>query len=155
MLVIGIDPGTATTGYGLVREAPDGSLSAVAYGVIKTAAKTPMPQRLAQLHEQLVEIQKLHRADTAAVEKLFFQTNVKTAITVAQGRGVALLALAQSGLEIGEYTPSKSNKPWLAMAEQINTRCSKWFALCLTSMKSRDQMMPLTPSPSRSPTFTV
>lgn len=105
MLVIGIDPGTATTGYGLVREESDGSLFAVAYGVIRTSAKTPMPIRLTQIHQQLEEIQKHHSADTAAVEKLFFQKNVKTAITVAQGRGVAILALAQAGLEVGEYTP--------------------------------------------------
>jgi crossover junction endodeoxyribonuclease RuvC len=65
----------------------------------------PMPQRLNSLYKQLNEIIKLHRPDTAAVEKLFFQRNVKTAITVGQARGVALLSLAQGGLEIGEYTP--------------------------------------------------
>jgi crossover junction endodeoxyribonuclease RuvC len=105
MLVLGIDPGTATTGYGLVRELEDGSLTGVAYGAILTSADMPMPQRLNSLYEQLNEIIKLHRPDTAAVEKLFFQRNVKTAITVGQARGVALLSLAQGGLEIGEYTP--------------------------------------------------
>lgn len=105
MLVLGIDPGTATTGYGLVRELEDGTLTGVAHGAILTSADMPMPQRLNSLYEQLNEIIKLHRPDTAAVEKLFFQRNVKTAITVGQARGVALLSLAQEGIEIGEYTP--------------------------------------------------
>ena len=105
MLVIGLDPGTATTGYGLVREMADGSLQSVAYGVITTPAKTDMPVRLAQLYSELSDILLLHKPDTAAVEKLFFQKNVTTAISVAQGRGAALVALAQSGLDVAEYTP--------------------------------------------------
>jgi crossover junction endodeoxyribonuclease RuvC len=105
MLVIGIDPGTATTGYGLVREERDGTLTAIAYGVVSTPAGVEMPKRLVQLHAELTQIIALHRPESGAVEKLFFQKNVKTAITVAQGRGVALLALAQAGIAVGEYTP--------------------------------------------------
>ena len=105
MLVIGIDPGTATTGYGLVREERDGTLTAIAYGVVTTPAGEDMPKRLVQLHDELTQIIALHRPESGAVEKLFFQKNVKTAITVAQGRGVALLALAQAGMDVGEYTP--------------------------------------------------
>ncbi len=105
MLVIGIDPGTATTGYGLVREAADGSLTAVAYGVITTPARTPMPERLRTLFHRLQEIVLLHRPASGAVEKLFFQRNVTTAMSVGQARGVALLALAEAGLHVSEYTP--------------------------------------------------
>jgi crossover junction endodeoxyribonuclease RuvC len=105
MLVIGIDPGTAITGYGLVRESEDGSLKAVEYGVIQTPANSPMPERLLLLHEKLNEILTRHQPDSSAVEMLFFQRNVKTAITVGQGRGVILLALAQAGVPIAEYTP--------------------------------------------------
>lgn len=105
MLVIGIDPGTATTGYGLVRERQDGSLEAVDYGVITTPSDLPMPQRLLELYQRLKEIILLHRPESGAVEKLFFQRNVRTAISVGQGRGVALLALAESGVKSGEYTP--------------------------------------------------
>lgn len=105
MLVIGIDPGTATTGYGLVKENEDGSLTAVDYGVITTPADLPMPARLVELYNQLKRILFLHHPHSGAVEKLFFQRNVKTAISVGQGRGVALLALAEAGLEVGEYTP--------------------------------------------------
>jgi len=105
MLVIGVDPGTAITGYGIVREDEAGNLTAVDFGVITTPAKTPMPERLLQLYQQLKEITLLHRPDSAAVEKLFFQKNVKTAITVGQGRGVAILALAEADIKIAEYTP--------------------------------------------------
>lgn len=105
MLVIGIDPGTATTGYGLVREDRNGSLAAIAFGVVTTPTDLPMPQRLQLLHAELNEILQLHQPDSGAVEQLFFQTNVKTAISVGQGRGVALLCLAQAGLDVGEYTP--------------------------------------------------
>jgi len=105
MLVIGIDPGTATTGYGLVRENQDGSLSAVDYGAILTPADLPMPLRLLELYNKIKEILFLHCPEGGAVEKLFFQRNVRTAISVGQGRGVALLALAESGIDVMEYTP--------------------------------------------------
>lgn len=105
MLVIGIDPGTATTGYGLVGEDAAGQLSVVDYGVVLTPPKKPMPQRLSQLYHSLNEILAGHRPDFAAVEKLFFQRNVRTAISVGQARGVALLALAESGIGVAEYTP--------------------------------------------------
>lgn len=105
MLIIGVDPGTATTGYGLVREEEDGSVQVVAYGVIATPATLPLAERLLELKRQLSEILLLHRPDSAAVEKLFFQRNVRTALNVGQGRGVVLLALAEAGLPVAEYTP--------------------------------------------------
>lgn len=105
MLVIGIDPGTATTGYGLVRDEPDGSLVAVDYGAILTASDLPMPERLLELYHKLSDILLLHRPQSGAVEKLFFQRNVRTALSVGQGRGVALLALAGANMPVGEYTP--------------------------------------------------
>ena len=105
MLVIGIDPGTATTGYGLVRELEDGSLSILDYGVILTPADMEMPRRLLELHRQLRDLILLHHPTTGAVEKLFFQKNVRTALSVGQARGVALLTMAEAGMDIGEYTP--------------------------------------------------
>jgi len=107
MLVLGIDPGTAITGYGLVRAAEDGSLEAVDYGAIVTNSGTPMPQRLTQLFESLKELLLLHRPETSAVEKLFFTRNVKTGISVGQARGVVLLVLAQAELDIAEYSPNE------------------------------------------------
>jgi crossover junction endodeoxyribonuclease RuvC len=106
-LALGIDPGTATTGYGLVRRLPDDSLQAVGFGIITTPKDISAPQRLVLLYNQLSELLSLHRPQTCAVEKLFFQRNVSTAIAVGQARGVTLLALAQAGLEVAEYTPNE------------------------------------------------
>ncbi|RLD10693.1 MAG: crossover junction endodeoxyribonuclease RuvC [Chloroflexota bacterium] len=105
MVVIGIDPGTATTGYGLVREDERGNLEAVTYGVVTTPSNWEMPQRLLAIYEELREIVQKYQPDSCAVEKLYFQTNVRTAISVGQGRGAALIALASSNLPLGEYTP--------------------------------------------------
>ncbi len=105
MIVLGVDPGTATTGYGVVRENTDGSLTALAYGVVLTPPSDTMPQRLLTLYQQLGGIVLLHHPTSGAVEKLFFQRNVTTAISVGQARGVALLTLAEAHLEVSEYTP--------------------------------------------------
>lgn len=104
MLVIGIDPGTATTGFGLVRDTAQG-LEVVDFGAILTPADLPQAERLVLLYEELKKILFLHRPESAAVEKLFFSRNVTTAITVGQARGVVLLSMAQAGLSVGEYTP--------------------------------------------------
>jgi crossover junction endodeoxyribonuclease RuvC len=106
-LVLGIDPGTATIGYALVHDLPDGNCQAVDYGVITTSKEDSASERLVQLYNRLNEILSLHHPDSAAVEKLFFARNVTTAIGVGQARGVVMLALAQAGLEVGEYTPNE------------------------------------------------
>ncbi|MBC8496061.1 MAG: crossover junction endodeoxyribonuclease RuvC, partial [Chloroflexi bacterium] len=82
-----------------------GNLSAVDFGVVRTPAQDPMPQRLLQIYHQIQEIISLHRPDAGAVEKLFFQSNVKTGMSVGQARGVTLLALAETEIPIAEYTP--------------------------------------------------
>lgn len=105
MLVLGIDPGTATTGYGLVQDNENGSLQVVDYGVMLTEAGLEMPARLLCLYNGLKRLLHLHHPHSAAVEKLFFQKNVRTALSVGQARGVALLALAEAGLQVWEYTP--------------------------------------------------
>ena len=107
MLAIGIDPGTAITGYGLVRELDDGSLQVIDYGVIQTPAGQAMPDRLVQIYQQLKQIIVLHSPQSGAVEKLFFARNVRTALSVGQARGVALLALAESGVAVAEYSPNE------------------------------------------------
>lgn len=106
MLTIGIDPGTATVGYGLVRELPDGTLQSVDYGVITTPPSLPMHERLKIIFETLTQLIELHQPQRAAVEAMFFGKNVTTAITVAQGRGVILLALTLAGLPVYEYKPN-------------------------------------------------
>ena len=107
MLALGIDPGTETTGYGIVSEDDAGGLSAVCFGVIKTSKSTPPELRLKQIYEKLKDILFLNSPDSAAVEKLFFQKNVTNAIAVGQARGVVLLALAEVQLPIAEYTPNE------------------------------------------------
>ncbi|HEX9017631.1 MAG TPA: crossover junction endodeoxyribonuclease RuvC [Anaerolineaceae bacterium] len=105
MLVLGIDPGTATTGYGLVRETPQGEFAVVDFGVILTPAGMAPEKRLLLLYERLVEILLLHHPENGAVEKLFFQRNVTNALAVGQARGVVILAMAQQNIPVAEYTP--------------------------------------------------
>ncbi len=107
MLVLGIDPGTATTGYGLVREEEDGETVMVAYGVILTERTMPMPQRLQKIYREVTRLIQEYKPDAAAIEEMFFGKNVTAAITVAQGRGVALMALADAQLPIREYKPAQ------------------------------------------------
>jgi len=106
-LALGIDPGTATTGYGLVRIEPDGSLVAVKYGVILTPKEATASARLVMLYDQLHDLLAAYKPQLAAVEKLFFARNVTTAIAVGQARGVVMLAIEQAGVEVFEYTPKE------------------------------------------------
>ena len=102
--VLGIDPGTATTGYGLIKENTFG-LEVINYGIISTSPELPMEKRLQIIYKKLIAIIDLHQPDSCAVEKLFFQRNVTTAISVGQARGVVLLALADRFIPCAEYTP--------------------------------------------------
>jgi crossover junction endodeoxyribonuclease RuvC len=104
VLVLGIDPGLATTGYGLVRETREG-LQAVAHGVVTTSSKLALPVRLQQLYQGLTALIHEYRPDEGAVEELFFSSNVRTAMSVGQARGVALLAIADAHLPVTDYTP--------------------------------------------------
>jgi crossover junction endodeoxyribonuclease RuvC len=106
-LALGIDPGTATTGFGLVRLEPDGSLVAIKYGVILTPKEATPPARLEMLYNDLSALLREHHPDTAAVEKLFFSRNVTTALAVGQARGVVMLCMQQAGVEPFEYTPNE------------------------------------------------
>ena len=105
MRTIGIDPGTAIMGWGVVDEA-GGALKLVEFGALTTPAGMAAPDRLVKLYGGLQDILRRHRPDAAAIEELFFGKNVNTAITVGQARGVALLALAQAGIPIHEYKPT-------------------------------------------------
>lgn len=107
MRIIGIDPGTATTGYGIIEEDERKDLRVIAYGIIQTEAGLAAEKRLLEINQQMNEILLLHRPDYSAVEKLFFQRNITTAIAVGQARGVILLALAQQNVPLAEYTPNE------------------------------------------------
>src|ERR671916_1048101 len=102
--ILGIDPGTATMGWGVVRQ--EGSrLRYVQHGAITTPSNWTMPRRLGRLFDGVTQLVEGYRPDTVAVEELFFNTNVTTAIPVGQARGVALLAAYRAGIEVAEYTP--------------------------------------------------
>ena len=105
MAVIGIDPGTALTGYGIIEEFPDQSLQVIDFGVIRTESTDKPEIRLRKIFSQLNEILSLHKPETGAVEKLYFQRNTRTAMSVGQARGVAILCLAEAGLSVSEYSP--------------------------------------------------
>lgn len=104
MLVLGIDPGLATTGYGLVANDGPG-LSLIDCGVFVTGPELPLGQRLYSLHRQLADLIKRHRPEAVAVEELFFSRNARTAMIVGHARGVILLTIAESGVPAFEYTP--------------------------------------------------
>ncbi len=104
--VIGIDPGTAITGWGVVED-KNGTLESVDFGYIKTTPKQLKAERLKQIYEDLLNVIKDTTPDVMAIEMIFFNINVKTALNVGQARGVSLLAAAVSGLSTYEYNTSE------------------------------------------------
>ncbi len=107
MLAIGIDPGTAITGVGLVERTDKDEIKAVHWSAILTEANSPLPERLEIIYRELNLILEEYRPDTAAVESLFFSRNVRTAMSVGQARGVVLLSLQQAGIPISNYRPNE------------------------------------------------
>lgn len=105
MIVLGIDPGTAALGYGII-ERYGATLRAVDYGCLVTRPDVALPDRLVEIHAHVVDLIATHAPDLVAVERLFFSKNVQTAFAVGQARGVVLLAAAQAGVGVREATPS-------------------------------------------------
>ncbi len=105
MITLGIDPGTAIMGFGVVEG--DTDPRPVTYGVLRTTNDLPMPQRLVTLYDGVRELIATYRPDVLAIEQLLFGRNVTTAIAVGQARGVALLAAAQAGMTVAEYKPAQ------------------------------------------------
>ncbi|HEY8421452.1 MAG TPA: crossover junction endodeoxyribonuclease RuvC [Thermoclostridium sp.] len=104
MIILGIDPGFAITGYGVLNYIGN-QFKVMDFGVITTNADLPHPQRLLLLEKSLVDIIDEYKPETMSVEELFFNNNAKTALQVGQGRGVALLCAARAGIPVYEYTP--------------------------------------------------
>lgn len=104
MRILGIDPGIATIGFGVV-DSEKGDCKLVNCGVISTPAHTGLSSRLEQIYDDMVRLIELFRPDAVSVEELFFNTNITTGIAVAHGRGVILLACRKAGLRVHEYTP--------------------------------------------------
>lgn len=110
MIVLGIDPGTANTGYGVVRGDGRGSAALVECGVIRTRPRDPLPTRLREIHEGVSELIARHRPDILSVEDVFYARNVRTTVVLGHARGVILLAGAQAGLDIHEFPPAEIKK---------------------------------------------
>jgi len=104
MIIMGIDPGFAIAGYGIVKYEGN-KFTSEDYGAITTESSMELPKRLLVLYNGLKEIIEKYRPEAIAVEELFFNKNIKTALAVGHGRGVAVLAAAQSGIDVFEYTP--------------------------------------------------
>ncbi|WP_343520997.1 crossover junction endodeoxyribonuclease RuvC [Sphingomonas sp.] len=104
MIILGLDPGLGTTGWGLIR-AEGNRLSHLANGQLKTDAKASLPRRLAHLDGQLAALIADHAPDAAAVEEVFVNSNPQSTLKLAHARGVAIAAAARAGLEVGEYAP--------------------------------------------------
>jgi crossover junction endodeoxyribonuclease RuvC len=107
VLILGVDPGTATTGYALVAENAEGEVLLDRCGVFETRAGESMPERLRSIHAGLSALIRDAAPAAMAIEELFFSRNVTTALSVGQARGVALLAAAQAGLPVYEYKPAE------------------------------------------------
>ena len=103
-MILGVDPGLAHTGWGIV-ETRGATCRARAYGCVATGAKEPIAQRLGMIYDQLVEVINKYGPTQLAIENVYFGDNTKSAIATAQARGVAIVACANAGLEVGEYTP--------------------------------------------------
>jgi crossover junction endodeoxyribonuclease RuvC len=104
VIVLGIDPGTAATGYGIV-ERNGGHLKLIDYGCVETLPTQTLPERLLEIHQAVTELIVTHKPEQLGVERLFFNKNVMTAFAVGQARGVVLLAAAEHGLPVFEYGP--------------------------------------------------
>jgi len=102
--VLGIDCGSARTGYGVI-ESDGGGHRMIAAGVIRTNVRTPFEKRLLEIAEGLRRLIREHAPECAAVEEVFYSTNVKTALKLAHVRGIALLSIAEAGMELAEYSP--------------------------------------------------
>ena len=110
MIVLGIDPGTALTGYGVVRGEPLGPLELVECGVIRTSARDTLPVRLREIYEDVRDLIERHRPDALAIEDVFYARNVRTTVVLGHARGVVLLASEQAGVSVHEYPPAEIKK---------------------------------------------
>ncbi|KKR30534.1 crossover junction endodeoxyribonuclease RuvC [Candidatus Woesebacteria bacterium RIFCSPHIGHO2_01_FULL_39_32] len=110
MLILGIDPGTATTGYGLVESDGNGTTKVITWGLIETDKNGFKEKRLEVIYKEILALIKTHSPDLFVMEKVFFATNAKTAIAVGQAQGVLLLAASKSRVQVVEYAPGTIKK---------------------------------------------
>ena len=107
MIVLGVDPGASTTGYGVVARAPNGIISLVECGVIRTDASTPLPYRLKEIFDGVSDVLSRHAASVVAVEGVFYSKNVRTTVVLGHARGAVLLAATMRNVPVAEYSPAE------------------------------------------------
>lgn len=133
MIVLGVDPGTQVTGYGVVRGDNAGSAALVECGVIRTAATDPLPDRLREIHDGIAELIHRHKPDVMSIEDVFYARNVRTTVVLGHARGVILLAAAQRGMRVHEMTPKEIKKAvtgaGAASKEQVQFMVTKLLRL--------------------------
>ena len=151
ILVMGIDPGVANTGFGVVRVA-GGQMTAVDGGVIEAPPDAPLETRLARIHAELDELIAWHEPVAVALEDLYFGKNVRSAIAVGQARGVAMLAAAQRELPCFDYTPQAVKMAVCGSGAGGKARSSRWSARCSACPRRPSRTTPPTRSRSRSAT---
>ena len=110
MMILGIDPGTAITGFGVVASMPARTGRLVECGVLRTRTADDLPARLRHIYEGLTELLERHRPDVVAVEGVFYGSNARTTVVLGHARGVVLLAAAQAGIPVEEYSPAMIKK---------------------------------------------
>jgi len=110
VIVLGIDPGTAITGYGVVAGEPHAPPRLIECGVIRTPAHEPLPSRLRGIHEAVAELIERHHPHAVALEDVFYAKNVRTTVVLGHARGVAMLAAEQAGIVVHEYAPASVKK---------------------------------------------
>jgi len=130
MKILGLDPGTATTGYGLI-ESNGGDSKILCYGVIKTTPSKSHSQRLLEIHNDVSELIKKYKPDACAVEQLFFCSNQKTAFSVGQARGVLLLAIEKAGVDLFEFTPLQVKQALVGYGKASKRQIQKMVRLVL------------------------
>ena len=109
MRILGVDPGTVQTGYGVIQEV-NGSLEFLECGVVRTSSSQPIPQRLKVIYKGLYRVIEMHRPDVISIENIFIAQNVRSALKLGHARGAAILAAVNSNLEVFEYTPTEVKK---------------------------------------------
>src|SRR6266581_3998836 len=131
MIVLGIDPGTASMGYGVI-ERTGANLRAIDYGCLETPSDQTLPERLLTLHAGMTELLEMHRPSLVAVERLFFSRNVQTAFAVGQARGVVLLAAAQAEVPVREATPNEVKVAVTGYGRAPKDQVGRMVAVCLS-----------------------
>ena len=131
MRILGIDPGIADTGWGLIEKNKAGELKCLGYGSIQTSSKLSLFERLVILNDELNQIIKKYNPEIAGVEELFFYKNVKTALTVGHARGVILLNIKQNNLKLKEFTPLQVKQAVSTYGRASKTQVQKMVKMIL------------------------